>query len=178
MNKNISDDMIFSIVEMWGETGKKTQIKVSGNSMKPLIDQNWTLIINHTKNIRIGDIIVFKKNGEMIAHRVVRILSKNQLLTKGDASLQLDPIVYTSEIIGRVISIHKYNKDINYENLKWIKINYLLAKYSYLTYIIFNYLKQIRPLFLAKRNNNLINVSSKSYRMVTTFFQKLLFHLI
>jgi len=32
--------------EMWGEAGKITQIKVSGNSMKPLLDQSWTLIIN------------------------------------------------------------------------------------------------------------------------------------
>jgi len=178
MNKDISDAMRFSLFEIWGETGRRTQIKVSGNSMKPLIDQNWTLIINHTKNIKIGDIIVFKKNGEMIAHRVVRILSKGILLTKGDALLDLDPLVYKSEIIGRVIGANKGNKDVDYENPKWAIINYFIAKYSYLTYIIFNYLRQIRYIFLGNRNKNLTIFFSKAYRMSTTFFPSLFFHLI
>ena len=114
----------------------------------------------------------------MIAHRVIRILSKGFFLMKGDATLNFDPLVHKSEIIGRVIAVHNDNKDINYETTKWIIINYLLAKYSYLTYIIFNYLRQIRYIFLGNRNKNLTIFFSKAYRMSTTFFPSLFFHLI
>ncbi len=98
-----------------------------GNSMLPLIKNNDQLIIKKLpfKNIQINDIVVFKKNNQIISHRVV-YKTKNYLYTQGDNNHFNDGKISKNQIIGKVEKIQRNKKIINLKELYLIQAtNYL-----------------------------------------------------
>jgi signal peptidase I len=69
-------------------------------------------------NIKIGDILVFKSNDKLIAHRLMSIRHENGVrlfIAKGDKNFHFDPPFTEKELIGKVISVehkkpHKKNR--------------------------------------------------------------------
>ncbi|MBW2965880.1 S26 family signal peptidase [Candidatus Woesearchaeota archaeon] len=104
---------------------------VKGGSMLPTIKQDQKVKIIKTKDVKIGDIIVFKGNSKKnknfrIIHRVVKI-NGNKVITKGDNRHNCDMPVISKQILGKIIKIGNKKVDTSYYNF----INPFIAKISY-----------------------------------------------
>ena len=81
---------------------------VDGPSMRPALEPADVLIIERkVRSVSPGDIIVFPRAGWSggVAHRVVAVLTRDRLRTRGDANPTPDrEPVAAGSIIGRVIA--------------------------------------------------------------------------
>ncbi|WP_318505157.1 signal peptidase I [Bacillus sp. T3] len=94
------------------------ELPAEGNSMYPFI-QNGNIChfdFIEPKHIKKGDIILFHSEvGKLVAHRFHRMEMKNGHLfyiLKGDSNLGYDAPVMEQQIIGRMASIQRNNKQI------------------------------------------------------------------
>ena len=93
---------------------KYQMIAIASNSMVPVYERGDAIIFekidkNYLEN---DDIIVFKKDGKIVAHRIIKTKedsSKLYFYTKGDANNAVDAeLVNEDEILGRVRRVIKY----------------------------------------------------------------------
>jgi signal peptidase I len=112
------------------QDGYKVNFSAPGHSMYPTIMANETIMVEPIDpgTVRLGDIILYRTNGRLIAHRVVGInmlavnssslhsdlntqssvLSPIHFFTfRGDASPVCDQPVKDDQILGKVISIER-----------------------------------------------------------------------
>ena len=100
--------LIDTALELLGEAGKRSRLRIAGNSMSPLIGDGYDLIVEHKGGIGLGDIVIFKHQGRVMAHRVVRVLQNKDravFVTKGDNSTGFDSPISREQIIGKVVMI-------------------------------------------------------------------------
>lgn len=84
---------------------------IDTTSMEPTLNKNDVIIIKKCKeeNLKKGDIITYKINGEIITHRIVEIVQEeitgtNQYITKGDNNnVEDEDYILFSEIEGKMI---------------------------------------------------------------------------
>jgi len=85
---------------------------VSSSSMEPILHVGDLLITEGFKEYNVGDIVVYKRGGEYIVHRIIRIENFNgstRYVTKGDANSSPDfPPVDKSDVEGKVVLIIPY----------------------------------------------------------------------
>ncbi len=91
-------------------TGQIVLAVVEGSSMEPLLQTGDVVIVIRSKNINIGDVVVYKKyDGVLIIHRVVKFLNLNgkiYVVTKGDNNFFTDPPISKHQIIGKVLTVN------------------------------------------------------------------------
>jgi len=76
-----------------------------GTSMYPTIHPGDYLLIDTTpEDLKIGEIVVYYRNGELIGHRIIRIYGDTYIL-KGDNNPVIDLPAYKSQIVGEVEQI-------------------------------------------------------------------------
>ena len=98
---------------------------VSGMSMLPFLKEKSLIELRYTKDVKLGNIIVFKRK-KYVIHRIV-ILNKKMITTKGDNNSFFDKPIRPFKVIAKIIKID--NKDINKYNNKLIaRISYLQGK--------------------------------------------------
>ena len=90
-----------------------TIIAVGSGSMSPTYDRGDAVIYQKTKidDIKIGEILAFKKSNKVITHRIVNIEKNNKYIiyTKGDANKNIDSrTVNEQEVLGIVKYRIKY----------------------------------------------------------------------
>ncbi len=95
------------LVEALLENERLLEINVRGNSMYPTIKGGGVARVVKCKllDIKQGDIIVFKLNGKLIAHRFMRMVQSeggSKLLAKGDNNVHYDPPFAEVDLVGRV----------------------------------------------------------------------------
>ena len=146
--KQMKEGLLDSVLELFQETQKQSWTQFVGDSMEPHIKEGNMLLVQHAlKPIRLGDVIVFKRAGSLIAHRVVFIKKHgNQFiyLTKGDNVYSFDAPVPQSSVLGPVIRIQKNNQEISLEKLHLKLFNFGLALVSYAIGISYQVLKFCR----------------------------------
>ena len=76
-------------------------VKISGNSMYPVISNGDVVIVKSKIKYIPGDIIVFIYKGSLLVHRLIKI-ENGRYFCKGDNSFRLEDIE-PSQIIGFVI---------------------------------------------------------------------------
>ncbi|HEY9060610.1 MAG TPA: S24/S26 family peptidase [Pseudobacteroides sp.] len=107
-------DMI-AILKARKNLNRGTWITTCGISMNPLIPQGSKVYINPVASgIRVGDVVVFGLEGNLLIHRVVRLYTENSSVyyqTKGDNVFYLDPVINESNIMGCVEKIHTTPSD-------------------------------------------------------------------
>src|SRR5690242_20501702 len=90
--------------------GKGFRFCARGQSMWPTIQDGDILHVEPIrKSPRIADIVLFVKDGEFKAHRIVGRRGR-YFVTRGDTGMEIDGIVRREEIVGRVVS--KWNANI------------------------------------------------------------------
>jgi hypothetical protein len=80
-------------------------VRASGSSMSPIInDKSWLLIAFGELPIKRGEIILFKLNTRLIAHRVVA-WQGDAIVAKGDGEYYCDALVSPQNVLGVVRAI-------------------------------------------------------------------------
>ncbi|MCC6017260.1 MAG: signal peptidase I [Desulfurococcaceae archaeon] len=79
--------------------GQITLAVVKGSSMLPLLHDNDVVIIVPSKNIVLGDVVVFKNDrGEYVIHRVIAVVECEDgakiYITKGDNNVFVDSVSF------------------------------------------------------------------------------------
>jgi len=101
---------------------------VKGGIMQPTIESNQVFKMNKTKDVKVGDIVVFKqKKGARVIHRVVKV-NGGKVITKGDNKISCDRPFLSKDILGKVIKIGNKRIDTAYYRF----INPVIAWISYL----------------------------------------------
>lgn len=122
------------------ETGKETQLRISGSSMRPLINNDIVVVKHVVDGIGIGTIVAYKKEHTLIVHRVVQKSKKGNkiiYITKGDSSHQFDSEINQEELLGKIIVIKKGKLKICLDNKLWKCLGLLIAVYSYYMGILY-----------------------------------------
>lgn len=79
-----------------------TIFEVATGSMSGTIEVGDVIVVKLTKDVQLEDIVVYKKDSNLITHRIISIDGK-KVITKGDANNTEDMPITTNDIIGKVI---------------------------------------------------------------------------
>lgn len=77
--------------------GLRTFTVLTG-SMRPAIQVDSLVFTIPEKEYHVNDVITFKRSDTNITHRIVGV-KNNQLVTKGDANQEADPILVSKELV-------------------------------------------------------------------------------
>ncbi len=83
------------------------EFTVRGESMYPLLRPGMTIRVVRCaeKDLRVGDIIIFRSRDDLLAHRIVAKHGSSLWIAKGDNTFISDDPVAFEEILGRVIAV-------------------------------------------------------------------------
>jgi hypothetical protein len=99
--------------EVLRSTGK-LRLQVTGWSMLPTVIPGETLVVESfgdreiSREVSRGDIVLFRREGRLFAHRVVATPSgsgEGEIVTRGDGMLHADSPLAASDVMGRVSCI-------------------------------------------------------------------------
>lgn len=77
---------------------------VRTGSMRPAIPTKSAVVVRENQ-YRVGQVVTYRKGGDIISHRLLAINADGTIDTKGDANSTMDPWhVKTSDIIGGVVA--------------------------------------------------------------------------
>ena len=111
--KAVACGMAEEVVRAFG----KIRLRVVGTSMVPSLLPGDLISIQRAdlSEILRGGIVLFSQNGRLLVHRVVsrsNSLGAPCLITRGDRLRHNDPPVFSSELLGRVVSIERGNQQV------------------------------------------------------------------
>jgi len=127
--------------------GYKVSFNAPGHSMYPTIMANETVVVGPVEPSAIhkGDIVLFRSNGSLVAHRVMGVVKDDKaneystllksfcldegpsasesvqslfFILRGDAARTFDEPVTSEQVLGKVISLERNGKIINPYGLK------------------------------------------------------------
>lgn len=113
--------LVFSMVILVSGVTKYQIIAIASSSMSPSYKRGDAVIIEKTSVsiIKVGDIIAFNNNKQIVTHRVVKIKEDGNTMyfyTKGDANNSIDAeYVIQENVIGIVKNVIKY---VGYPTIK------------------------------------------------------------
>jgi hypothetical protein len=88
-------------------------LQAKGGSMYPFIRSgDWVDVVLTKRDIRKGDIILFRKGPSLYLHRVLS-RSGDGFLVKGDMSSGADGVIPLTDILARAVSIHRGRRRID-----------------------------------------------------------------
>ena len=97
-------------------------LTVTGTSMTPTLysDSSFVALVSvERKPVRKYDIVLFKRdNGDIVLHRVIKILSDGQLLINGDSQVWTET-VKAENIIAVVKSYNKNNRTVKCSGIRF-----------------------------------------------------------
>jgi len=92
-------------------------LTATGWSMLPSVRPGDTLMVEPAglKEVRLGDIVVIRQDGNLVSHRVISVLDnagERRIITQGDTSPVTDVPVCESELLGGVSCVVRKGKSI------------------------------------------------------------------
>ena len=127
----LPDPILEATLQIWGQAGGQHSIPITGRSMLPLIrDGDLVLVAHGHAAVRQGDVVVFRREGELVAHRVLRVYGSGagkRFLTKGDNALRLDPLLSAEEIVGRVLDVRRGDRQMSLDTTAWRGVGRFVA---------------------------------------------------
>ena len=120
---NVSVETACGLAEEVVRTFGEVRLRVFGTSMAPAILPGDLVTVRraHPGEISAGDVVLVSKSGRLFVHRVVgrRAVGPAQnasdgapLITRGDRLAHNDPQVSPDELLGRVISLERGDRQI------------------------------------------------------------------
>jgi signal peptidase I len=96
-----------TILDVLGR-GMSVRFHATGQSMLPAIRSGEHLHVSPVggRSLRIGDIVLARSGGRLLAHRIVR-MSAQSIITRGDNAYRPDPSFSPSDILGRVTHLER-----------------------------------------------------------------------
>lgn len=102
--------------------GHGFRLSVSGSSMFPSIRNRDIVVVEpcHPEDLRLGDIVFYRRRGGHTAHRLVaRIEGGGALITRGDALVKCDPALSCDQVVGRVTVIERGGRVYRAGSWRW-----------------------------------------------------------
>ena len=139
-------------LDRWIKSGTRNRISISGNSMRPFMNDGSLVEVEYGRHsVKKGNIVVYLRDDRLICHRVLRVVKEGEktfYLTKGDAAVRFDkPLVSEKEIAGVVRAIIRRNKTARVTGLNWRLLGKLMAAGSCLVGLTTNVILFSRGLF-------------------------------
>jgi hypothetical protein len=105
MTERAHSAMFGELVHELIASGNSFRFCARGLSMNPTIQDGDILHVEPiTAAPKIGEIVLFSRDGEFKAHRVVG-RSGDDFVTRGDAGIEVDGIIARKCIIGRIVAV-------------------------------------------------------------------------
>ncbi len=111
------------------------RFRVVSNSMSPLLRLNdWVRLQLYTPTValKIGDIVLFRRDDNLVIHRIIAI-STNRLVTKGDRYRSVDAPLCHDQVLAVVSQVVKGKIEINMHSIAMRQLSGLMALLSRLT---------------------------------------------
>lgn len=120
--RHASIELACGLAEEVVRTFGKVRLCAFGTSMVPSILPGDLLAIQKAglQEIAVGEVVLFSQNGRLFIHRVVDrqvsstgdSLEEPCLITRGDRLGHNDPPVSSGELLGRVVSVERGNRQV------------------------------------------------------------------
>jgi hypothetical protein len=108
MGEQAKLDLAAEVLASFGQA----RLPVTGSSMFPCLQPGDVLEVRQpTGAILAGEVVVFERNGRLVAHRVTGE-SGGKLITRGDRMRRCDEPVSAAEILGCVAAIERRGRRI------------------------------------------------------------------
>lgn len=122
--------------------GRKIRLEVISHSMYPMLKPGDVVVVEKAqhKSLRIGDLVVIRKRGEFITHRLVG-RGPDTCITKGDGLRHLDLPISNDAILGKVVTIERKEAQINLQNNYWRLANLGLGYIHLWQGLLFRFLR-------------------------------------
>lgn len=109
--RDVPPTVVDVALRQWAASAEINLIPVRGNSMRPLLHDGDVVRIEHgVRDIRRGDILVFRQDDGLVVHRFLRRAGDHSaplFITKGDNVRHLDVPVAATAVVGRVLSMRR-----------------------------------------------------------------------
>ncbi|HXN09073.1 MAG TPA: nucleotidyltransferase family protein [Candidatus Acidoferrales bacterium] len=93
------------VVKLLSDSATEPRVAMRGSSMMPLLHEPMLLKLGPSgSDDRVGDILVFKRDGKLVAHRITR-LRHGAVQTCGDAQPWSPDYPEAETIVGKVIAV-------------------------------------------------------------------------
>jgi signal peptidase I len=105
--------------------GYSIRFRPGGHSMHPTIRDGEVVTVSpvDARMVKRGDILFYRSEHGVIAHRVVRIREEKSaqrvFILRGDASHSCDEPVRAEQVLGRVISVERDGRKIDLTNRRF-----------------------------------------------------------
>ncbi|MGC9150180.1 MAG: signal peptidase I [Microbacter sp.] len=122
MTKLTGKEPLIHLAEALLEGDHSVSFVMQGYSMYPTLRPSDKGLVEkcHPKDLRKGDILVFRQDQQWIAHRLMQIkVTENgtTFLTKGDRLKTFDAPVDEKAVVGKVIAYERHNKTVSLNGL-------------------------------------------------------------
>ena len=114
-----SDRLLLDLsTELLGR-GKRVRFRAPGRSMYPTIRENEAITVEpvEPRNVKVGDIILYRFGENVVAHRVIQIeKSKGNTLhfiLREDTWGLVDEPVEAEQILGKVVSVERAGRSVD-----------------------------------------------------------------
>ena len=122
MKQTELNNQILDVVESLLDDNHTLSFRMQGFSMYPTLQAGD---LGHVEkcsadDLSIGDLIVFRANDKLVAHRLVDIFHQNNqrvFVAKGDHNSYKDAPFTDNELVGRITSIQRKNRTIKSQSL-------------------------------------------------------------
>lgn len=100
------------------ESGCRLRFQATGRSMHPAIGEGEMITVERVsvEDVRSGDVVLYRTQKCVIAHRVEKIErdcdSVTVLVLRGDACEHCDDPVLPSQVLGRVVAVDRDGRQI------------------------------------------------------------------
>jgi hypothetical protein len=126
----------------------RARLRLTGTSMLPAARPGDVLSIcmSGASHALPGDIVLFARNGRLVAHRVVeRVISQDRpfWITRGDRLRHNDPPVSRDELLGRITAIQRGNRRIVPRLTFWSRLaSWLLCRSEFCTRVMVHFTRR------------------------------------
>ncbi|MCG6980999.1 MAG: signal peptidase I, partial [Deltaproteobacteria bacterium] len=119
--------------------GLGTRFRAPGTSMHPTIRHGDVITVEPvtTSNLKGRDIILYRRQSDFIAHRIVKIEERDgrglTFIVRGDASVTCDAPVKPEHVLGKVVCLERGHRTIDPYSLRirlWTMLYFWLARFK------------------------------------------------
>lgn len=140
--KEVQLDELMPVIIEKLEAGGEVHISSSGNSMYPLFRHRKDTVCLKKGSIKKYDMILYKRDdGKYVLHRIVGI-KNNCYVLRGDHQLYNEYPIRDNQVIAKVISFCRNNKQVNCHNI-WYQIYVFVWVHTMTLRKIVCYIKRI-----------------------------------